>query len=186
MRTICVLASVVAVGFLGLSACGQRKTQQSVATPRTPAGEIVQLPDAFFAGGIPDLAAATITNPFDGNPDAIARGHQLFLQMNCASCHGYTLTGGMGPSLTDSYWRYGGTPAAIFQTIYTGRPQGMPSWRYGLSTEEIWALVAYIQSMGGTVPASKYEAGLNGDVARPTRPAPPPPPPDQSTLPHNG
>lgn len=160
------------------SSCDNHQKQRTVSSAKTSTGEIAQLPDASFAGGITDQQAATIHNPVEGDPDAIAKGHELFLKMNCASCHGYGLMGGMGPNLVDPYWRYGGTPGAIFQTIYSGRPQGMPSWRHALSAEQIWQLVAYIQSKGGTVPASQYAAGLNGDAASPNKPTPPPPPPD--------
>ena len=34
----------------------------------------------------------------------------------------------MGPSLQDSRWHFGGTPGEVFQSIYEGRPDGMPSW----------------------------------------------------------
>lgn len=169
--------SFVAIALLA-AGCDQRALKKQTGHTATPSGQIARLPDAAFAGGTADQQASTIQNPLEGNPDAIAKGHQLFLQMNCASCHGYGLAGGMGPNLVDSYWRYGGTPGAIFQTIYSGRPQGMPSWRHALSTDQIWQLVAYIQSKGGTVPADRYAAGLTGDAASPNKPPPPPPPPD--------
>lgn len=160
------------------SGCDEHKNQQSAQIRATQGNAIAQLPIASFAGGVTDRQAATIRNPMEANPDAIAKGHALFLQMNCAGCHGYDLTGGMGPNLVDPNWRYGGTPGAIFQTIYSGRPQGMPSWRHALSTDQIWQLVAFIQSKGGTVPADQYAAGLNGDATSPTKQTPPPPPPD--------
>jgi len=175
----------LAVTSVALTGCDKPQSQpQAGGSSRTPASEIAQLPDAAFAGGLTDQQAATIQNPLGGNPDAIARGHALFLQMNCASCHGYDLSGGMGPNLTDGYWRYGGTPGAVFQTIYSGRPQGMPAWRHALSSNEIWQLVAYIQSKGGTVPATQYAAGLSGDAAIPDKPSKPPPPPDPSQHDH--
>ncbi len=69
----------------------------------------------------------------------------------------------MGPDLTDTYWRYGGLPAEIYQSIAQGRPQGMPSWGRALPPEDIWKLVAYIQSFGGTVSAKDYEHARQGD-----------------------
>jgi len=74
--------------------------------------------------------------------------------MNCAGCHGYDAKGGMGPDLTDTEWRYGGTPIDIYKSIYEGRAQGMPAWGNALPTTPIWQLVAYIQSLGGTLPAA--------------------------------
>ena len=61
--------------------------------------------------------------------------------MNCAACHGYDLKGGMGPDLTDTYWRYGGSPADIYKSIFEGRPQGMPAWGRALPPAMIWKVV---------------------------------------------
>ena len=94
---------------------------------------------------------------------AIARGHELFISMNCAGCHGYDAAGNMGPNLTDHYWRYGGTPASGYKSIYEGRPQGMPAWGSALPRAEIWKIVAYLQSLGGMVAATDYQGGLQGD-----------------------
>ena len=57
----------------------------------------------------------------------------------------------MGPDLTDTEWRYGGLPVQIYKTIRDGRPQGMPAWGVALPPDDIWKLVAYVQSFGGTV-----------------------------------
>ena len=54
---------------------------------------------------------ADTANPLAGSADAVEAGHQLFGKMNCAGCHAYDLTGGMGPDLTDNSWQYGGKPA---------------------------------------------------------------------------
>jgi cytochrome c oxidase cbb3-type subunit 3 len=66
--------------------------------------------------------------------------------MNCAGCHGYDLSGGMGPDLTDNSWLYGARPGEIFHTIAEGTPRGMPSWKDQLTPEQIWQLVTFIQS----------------------------------------
>jgi cytochrome c oxidase cbb3-type subunit 3 len=86
------------------------------------------------------------SNPFQDNADAAAAGKVLFRKMNCAGCHGYDLTGGMGPDLTDASWLYGGKPGEIFHTISEGTPRGMPSWKDLLAPDQIWQLVTYIQS----------------------------------------
>ena len=93
------------------------------------------------------------------------RGHDLFVSMNCAGCHGYTAAGGMGPDITDKYWRYGGTPVLIFKSISEGRPQGMPAWSPALPADDIWKLVSYIEALGGTYAARDYYAALQGDRA---------------------
>ena len=69
----------------------------------------------------------------------------------------------MGPNLTDAYWRYGGTPAAIYKSISEGRPQGMPSWGLALPSQEIWKIVAYIATLGGSYAPNLHDASLQGD-----------------------
>ena len=85
-------------------------------------------------------------NPLQGSAEAASAGKVLFGKMNCAGCHGYDLTGGMGPDLTDNSWLYGGKPGEIFHTISEGTPRGMPSWKGQLTPEQIWQLVTFIQS----------------------------------------
>lgn len=106
----------------------------------------------------------TSDNPLGNGADVVVAGKQLFTQMNCAGCHGYDGSGNMGPKLTDGYWRYGGSPAAIYATIRDGRPQGMPPWGRLLPPEKIWQLTAYVGSLGGGVPADQALAALHGDV----------------------
>ena len=90
--------------------------------------------------------AADTPNPFDDKPDAVTAGHDLFGQMNCAGCHAYDLTGGMGPDLTDAAWLYGGKPGEIYHTIAEGTPRGMPAWKDKMTSDQIWQVVSYIQS----------------------------------------
>src|ERR1044071_3457340 len=85
-------------------------------------------------------------HPLEGKADAVEAGHALFGKMNCAGCHAYDLTGGMGPDLTDNNWMYGGKPGEIYHTIAEGTPRGMPSWKDKMTADEIWHGVTYIQS----------------------------------------
>jgi cytochrome c oxidase cbb3-type subunit 3 len=87
-------------------------------------------------------------DPFAGKPDAVEAGHALFAKMNCAGCHGYDLTGGLGPDLTDQTGLSGGKPGEIFHTIAEGTPRGMPSWKAKLTPEQIWQIVSYVRSKG--------------------------------------
>ena len=52
----------------------------------------------------------------------------------------------------------------IYQSILDGRPKGMPAWGVSLPPTDIWQLVAYIQSLGGTVPATSPQAAAEGDL----------------------
>jgi cytochrome c oxidase cbb3-type subunit 3 len=90
--------------------------------------------------------AADTPNPLAGKPEAVEAGHALFGTMNCAGCHAYDLTGGMGPDLTDNSWQYGGKPGEIYKTIAEGTPRGMPAWKDKMTTDEIWQVVTYIGS----------------------------------------
>ena len=76
---------------------------------------------------------------FEGNAAAIAKGQQLYTWMNCVGRHSHG-GGGMGPPLMDDKWRYGGRIDQIAASIYQGRPNGMPTWRYKLTEEQIWQL----------------------------------------------
>jgi cytochrome c oxidase cbb3-type subunit 3 len=122
------------------------------------------LPLGDVAGQSASTSSAEVANPESSDPNAVAEGHKLFISMNCAGCHGYDAKGNMGPNLTDTYWRYGGTPAQIYQSIASGRPKGMPSWGKKLPAREIWQLTAYLQSLGGSFPAKDYQAAMQGDL----------------------
>ena len=78
----------------------------------------------------------------------IAEGGKLFIAYNCMDCHGAEGAGAMGPSLQDGG---DGISAArrgtIFQSIYEGRPEGMPAWGGRIGDDQIWRLVAYVQTL---------------------------------------
>jgi cytochrome c oxidase cbb3-type subunit 3 len=107
---------------------------------------------------------ADVKNPYSGDMAAIKEGRDLFVGMNCASCHGYDMKGGMGPDLTDTYWRYGGSPADIYKSIFEGRPQGMPAWGRSIPSVLIWKLAAYIESKGGAFPPQLADRARQGDL----------------------
>lgn len=164
-RHVVVKFASVAV-LLALSSC-ERSHGGSTAGPSpspTPGTEAI---NAIPMGDVAGAAAytGTVPNPYEGNAQAVQEGKDLFVKMNCAGCHGYGAKGAMGPNLTDRYWRYGGTPASVFKSIYEGRPQGMPAWNPALPPDDIWKLVAYIESLGGTFAASDFQASVQGDRA---------------------
>jgi cytochrome c oxidase cbb3-type subunit III len=103
---------------------------------------------AFLLAAAPVFAQVTAdtANPLEGKADAIEAGRALFGKMNCAGCHAYDLTGGMGPDLTDGSWQYGAKPGEVYHTIAEGTPRGMPGWKDKMTADEIWQVVAYIQS----------------------------------------
>ena len=119
--------------------------EQRVAPVPQPAARIPLGPPP----GQINAAAQRIHNPYAGDPVAAADGKRLFGAMNCAYCHGPKGGGLMGPSLDDRGWRFGGTPAEIYNSIDEGRPKGMPAWGTRLPPDQIWRLVAYIETLGG-------------------------------------
>ncbi len=161
-----IALSTVLAGIGPASAAGG-PTQPSHAQPSwialPPEGLQARVPLGELAASPESNLASDIDNPAAGQPQAIESGKVLFAGMNCADCHGFDAKGGMGPNLTDKYWRYGGTPAAIYKSIYEGRPQGMPAWGKALPPQSIWLIVAYIQSLGGAFPPKAYQHSLQGD-----------------------
>jgi cytochrome c oxidase cbb3-type subunit 3 len=74
-------------------------------------------------------------------------GGQLFVGYNCLDCHGAEGSGAMGPSFQDGRWHFGGSPGEVFESIYQGRPDGMPAWGGRISNDQIWMLTAYVRSL---------------------------------------
>jgi cytochrome c oxidase cbb3-type subunit 3 len=97
----------------------------------------------------PSVVSVATEHPYDQNAYAIAQGKRLYVQMNCAGCHGLAGGGSIGPPLMDSKWIYGADPANIFSTIVEGRPNGMPSFRGKLSNDQVWQLAAYVRDLSG-------------------------------------
>lgn len=161
---IAVAAAAIAAGATGWAVSSHWASSGRQVRVQSNEGLPAAVPLGDLAGSAAERFPANIANPLGGGDQAtIEAGHKLFEQMNCAGCHGYDAKGGMGPDLTDRYWRYGGTPVQIYKSIYEGRPQGMPAWGRALPDRSIWALTAYLQSLGGSYPAGAYHAGLQGD-----------------------
>ena len=102
------------------------------------------------------------------NQNAVNIGKALFYSMNCSGCH-TNGGGGMGPSLMDSRWIYGGRLEQIRQTIADGRPNGMPAWGARLSDADLWELAAYVRSM--SLPATLAAQG-SGNPSQSPAPVP--------------
>jgi len=117
-----------------------------VTSAQQPPPPSVRYEQHVFAGGNPP-PAGTLENPLAGDKRAAADGEKLFNAFNCDGCHALGAVGGQGPSLADGRWRYGGADGAIFQSIYYGRPRGMPAFGGVLPPEAIWRLVTYLQTL---------------------------------------
>jgi mono/diheme cytochrome c family protein len=78
------------------------------------------------------------------DPSMIAAGHDLFLQKQCAHCHGEDGRGGINLARRDL------DPKGVIQSIADGREKSglrMPAWRDVMTDEEIWKATAYVMSM---------------------------------------
>lgn len=80
-----------------------------------------------------------------------AEGATVYLD-NCSACH---MEDGSGdrtqgaPKLNDAIWLYGGSRAAITETVVNARFGVMPNWNERLSEDEIRAVAFYVHSLGG-------------------------------------
>ena len=85
------------------------------------------------------------------NAAAADRGAKIFTEQ-CAECHNADGKGKLdrgAPNLTDGIWLYGGSKAAIVESIRTGRGGVMPAWNGRLDPTTIKALAVYVHSLGG-------------------------------------
>ena len=92
-----------------------------------------------------------VLSPYQENAWGMSEGKRLYGWYNCNGCHANG-GGGIGPALMDDEWIYGAHPAQIYSSIVQGRPNGMPAFADRVPEQQVWQLVAYIQSMSGNVP----------------------------------
>ena len=123
------------------------KAQSATQQGRDSSGRFVSHVEHVQPGGVPIPRGMVLRNPYEGNAAAVVTGAKLFVAYNCIDCHGADGSGAMGPSLADGRWHFGGTPAEVYESIYQGRPEGMPAWGSLLSSDQIWTLVTYVRSL---------------------------------------
>jgi cytochrome c oxidase cbb3-type subunit 3 len=135
------ITGLSAVLTIVLAAC-----QQAPEPPDMGAGRMPAVPHPV--GPLPGPAEAIpARNPLADDARARLEGRRLFVHFNCAGCHGGHAGGGMGPSLRDDTWIYGGADSDVYDSIVSGRAHGMPAWGPMLPSEQIWQIVAYIQTL---------------------------------------
>ena len=120
-------------------------------------------PDRHPAEPHPHPEAQELANPIESNPESLAAGAEAYERL-CATCHGPTgrgdgrLVAGIAaysarPSnLADDTWQHGSTDGEIFTVIRDGiGPDfAMDSFDGPLSAAEIWDVVNYVKSLGGS------------------------------------
>lgn len=143
-RHISRLRTLATVTLMVLAGCGQ--TPRSTPTVVTATPPTRSFESSVSAGGLPG-PVEVLRNPYAGDPAIARNGATLFTSMNCDGCHAPDAGGLVGPSLIDGRWRYGGSDADLFSSIYNGRPKGMPSFGTALGANGVWTLVTYLQSL---------------------------------------
>jgi len=153
--------SLVALIPMGLNACVTRsdaaearepeivrRAQETQQPQSASQAMLIQHPDNIQPGIAFRGGSAQLTHPSQGDQAKVKEGGELFVSYNCMDCHGADGSGAMGPSLADGRWHFGGTAGEVYQSIYEGRPDGMPAWGGRIPDDQIWRLVAYVQSLG--------------------------------------
>jgi ubiquinol-cytochrome c reductase cytochrome c subunit len=116
-------------------------------------------------GGGPQIPDAELLENLEENPEALARGGELF-RINCTSCHGF---GGAGGALSSGKFApalHDATPEQIYAAMLTG-PQNMPVFGDNeLTPEEKRELITYItlQLQEDKDPGGLFNLGRYGPV----------------------
>jgi cytochrome c oxidase cbb3-type subunit III len=140
--------TIVLLAALPLAGCERetRRYQELPAASSRPAS--TQVSD--LVPGLP-TPSQPVLSPYQENAYGIAEGKRLYSAFNCNGCHAMG-GGGIGPALMDYKWIYGSSPDQIYSTISQGRPNGMPAFGGRVPSQQIWQLVAYVQSLSVQVP----------------------------------
>lgn len=73
-------------------------------------------------------------------------GERVFVE-RCQVCHGVEGRGLIGPPLNATGHAYEHTDDNLYRTITHGTLAGMPSWRDGLSPNEVRQVIAYLKTL---------------------------------------
>src|SRR5262245_27077672 len=106
---------------------------------RMTRGAMMAFAAAFFGGSVTAQEDADLKDP-----GMIAAGHEIFLEKQCAHCHGEDGRGGVNLARRDL------DPQGVFQSIANGREKNgirMPAWRDVMSDEQIRQATAYVLSI---------------------------------------
>jgi mono/diheme cytochrome c family protein len=113
---------------------------------------------------VKDAPKGSLKNPYTGQDDKIAQGHELFMSYSCNGCHGGTGGGGMCPPINGDIWFYGIDDDTLFRLITlgtldlqkagyerlggnAGSLQMPPFGALIKSDDELWKIIAWIRSI---------------------------------------
>jgi cytochrome c oxidase cbb3-type subunit 3 len=139
---------VVGVAGVLLAACSRNTGPRAADGQRSTSTQLHRTVINQPLGPVPGVGdIAPVANPLGMDRAVLVEGRRLFVQFNCAGCHGGRAGGGMGPSLRDATWIYGSTPDRVYSSIAQGRAHGMPAWGTRVPEKQLWALAAYVASL---------------------------------------
>ncbi|TGQ62686.1 cytochrome C oxidase subunit III [Mesorhizobium sp. M00.F.Ca.ET.186.01.1.1] len=116
--------------------------------------------------GSPPESYFAIGKPYESDAYNLSQGKRLYAWFGCGSCHGDG-RGGVGPSFLDGWWLYGPEMVSIVASIRDGRPHGMPSFRDRMTSEQIWQLAGYVQTIGSYTPQVAAPSRNDDEQTRP-------------------
>jgi len=126
------------VALISLASCNKSPTAEKTAAD----GKSATTQTAAVSTGQIDPRVA----PYLNSKPVVMEGKTLYQAHNCNGCHSNG-GGGMGPSLMDEDWIYGGRIEDIHATLVEGRPNGMPKWGGKIPDEDLWKIATYVRSM---------------------------------------
>jgi cytochrome c oxidase cbb3-type subunit 3 len=116
--------------------------------------------DARMAELIPPKATEAELQAILDDPAKVQAGAAVFAA-KCLPCHAPDGGGmvGLGPNMTDDYWKNGDGSLSAIQTVVIGGVAGtaMQAWEQQLKPEELTNVVAFIKTLHGTTPANPKE-----------------------------
>ncbi|GAA4886755.1 cytochrome-c oxidase, cbb3-type subunit III [Ferrimonas pelagia] len=99
---------------------------------------------------IPDLVEYVLSlSGRDHDADAAVKGQGVYMK-GCFACHGMSGEGNPmlgAPSLKDDAWLYGGSRAAVADSIKNGRSGQMPAWKEILGEDKVHLISSYVYSL---------------------------------------
>jgi cytochrome c oxidase cbb3-type subunit 3 len=156
---------VLLVAFV-MSGCKREERELRLDPPLAASFDELRLMPNGISGAPPEIYFA-LDKPYESNAYNLSQGKRLYSWFGCSSCHGDG-RGVTGPSFLDGWWLYGPEMVSIAASIRDGRPHGMPSFKDKMTSEQIWQLAGFIQTVGA-YSAKTAAPGRNDDTQ--TRPA---------------
>jgi len=139
LLTVLVVWGVLFMGYYLFSGWSSKAeldaARKAITEKKQVAHKSVELTGAAYQG--------TTEHKVEGY---VAVGKKLFGNL-CASCHGESAKGGVGPDLTVSKYKYGKARLDIAKSITEGRPGGMPAFSSQIDKEQVESLVEFVLTL---------------------------------------